>query len=572
MPRLQTHNPQRFCSQCRKALSGTARRAALSHGERPSTCRPCYRRPRDTRHPRPRSHSHEETMTTSLLPPLPDVPPPLTQRSLKQAADRVQRALSGLLAHQPFFGIAAMHITPATPRADVHSMASDGLLLYYNPKWVIEASGADIIHAVAHCVTACALKHHTRRGERTNPRWQTASRQVTQHILLRHGLADPAHGPGIDLSVTQAYNALPPDPPPPPIPQPLPPQPDHEEPDTQQQADEDQEQQPQPAPGSSNPDGQDDQDDNNPPTGQESQHQPQSGNQPSNEQAAGHEPSPSSQQDQQNPGNQPQEHGSENPPSSQTQQNDPQDSHQPQQQTQPDPMASRGEILDYPQQADDGSEAPDPFNEETRWDDITHQAMTMAQGQGNAPGNLKEIIARSHAPAIDWRSALREFMNDFTDQHRSWGTPDRRFLSSGLFLPGPHSDSIETICFAVDTSASLDRADLARAWNEIREAAEVLEPDQVRIIQCDARVQDDATYEGQDLPLDLEAKGRRGTRYDPVFRLLHDDPPMFLLYLTDLDCTDRPETPPFPVLWICTDPATANQPPFGERLDMAPGR
>ena len=70
--------------------------------------------------------------------------------------------------------------------------------------------------------------------------------------------------------------------------------------------------------------------------------------------------------------------------------------------------------------------------------------------------------------------------------------------------------------------------------------------------------------------MELEAKGRRGTRYDPVFRLLRDDPPMFLLYLTDLDCTDRPETPPFPVLWICTDPATARQPPFGERIDMAP--
>ena len=196
----------------------------------------------------------------------------------------------------------------------------------------------------------------------------------------------------------------------------------------------------------------------------------------------------------------------------------------------------------------------------------------MAQGQGNAPGNLKEIIARSHAPTIDWRSALREFMDDFADDRRTWGRPDRRHLSLGLYLPGPEAGSIETICFAVDTSASLDRKDLARAWNEIREAAEVIVPDEVRVIQCDARVQDDTTYQGTDLPAELEAKGRRGTRYNPVFQLLEEQNPMFLLYLTDLDCTDRPPAPDYPVLWICTDPQTSRQPPFGDRLDITPER
>ena len=107
----------------------------------------------------------------------------------------MQRALSGLLATQPFFGIAAMHITPPTRRQDITSIASDGLQLYYNPRWVIEASGNEIFHAVAHCVTACALKHHVRRGDRTSRRWQTASRQVTQHILLAHGLANPEARP-----------------------------------------------------------------------------------------------------------------------------------------------------------------------------------------------------------------------------------------------------------------------------------------------------------------------------------------------------------------------------------------
>ena len=37
---------------------------------------------------------------------------------------------------------------------------------------------------MARVVMACALKHHTRRGERDSERWQTASQLVT-HALLR---------------------------------------------------------------------------------------------------------------------------------------------------------------------------------------------------------------------------------------------------------------------------------------------------------------------------------------------------------------------------------------------------
>ena len=487
--------------------------------------------------------------------------PPISERQSNQALDRVRRALSGLLAQQPFFGIAAMHLTPPTPRSDIFSLASDGLRLYYKPEWVLEANSNEIVHAVAHCVTACALKHHTRRGDRTSHRWQTASRQVTQHILLRHGLADPAHGQGSDLSVVQAYNALPPDPPPHPTPAPMPQMHQHQDQDADAGAG------PQQQPGSPAthpPDG-----------GPQQQDQPGQPSQDSQTSTSDNAQNPPGQ-----PGPKTQDPGSGSsgsardsqatPPADQTGAGQTQDDTAPQ--PPQDPMAGRGKIIDYPGEAPDGGHHPDLSTEETRWDDISHQAMTMAQGQGNAPGNLKELIARSHAPTIDWRSALREYINDFTDQHRSWAVPDRRFISSGLYLPGPHSDSVESICFAIDTSASLNRNDLARAWAEIRDAVETLEPGTVRIIQCDAAIQEDLTHDGFDLPEKLEAKGRRGTRYHPVFRLLEEDPPMFLIYLTDLDCSDRPPAPAFPVLWLCTDPATTRQPPFGERLDMAPGR
>ena len=413
-----------------------------------------------------------------------------SQHTLQQAEQRISRALTAFISSQPFTGIAAMHLTPAIPDPGRTSIAADGVNLRYNPQWVAEAATEQIIHAIAHCVLACVLKHHTRRGDRTHNRWQRASRQVTQHILLTQGLANPEYGPGLDLSVIQAYNRLPPDP-------------ERETPAPRAQGGTD---------GGETG------------TGQQQQNQP--GQEPQN-------------------GQQPQDGSSQQPS---------------------DPSAQRGEVLDHP-----ARNPSEQHTEEARWDDITHQAITMAKGQGHTPGNLEELIARSHAPTLDWKAQLREFMNEFAPDERSWAFPDRRFASRGLFLPGPHSEHIPFICFAVDTSASLNRRDLTRVWNEIRDAADSLEPEAIRVLQCDARLQDDQTYDGTDLPRQLNARGRRGTNYRPVFSALEQEPPAFLIYLTDLDCNSYPDRiPDYPVLWVCTNPRTSRQPRFGERVDLPP--
>ena len=63
--------------------------------------------------------------------------------------------------------------------------------------------------AVARVVFACALKHHTRRGERDPGRWQRASQLVTHGELRRAGFVLPAEAEAWeDLSVEDAYARL----------------------------------------------------------------------------------------------------------------------------------------------------------------------------------------------------------------------------------------------------------------------------------------------------------------------------------------------------------------------------
>ena len=59
-------------------------------------------------------------------------------------------------------------------------------------------------------VLACALKHHTRRGERDPERWQRASQLVTHGLLRDAGFTLPPDAEAWDgISVEQAYDRLP---------------------------------------------------------------------------------------------------------------------------------------------------------------------------------------------------------------------------------------------------------------------------------------------------------------------------------------------------------------------------
>ena len=476
-------------------------------------------------------------------------------RQQRTARERIQGCLSQLLRQEPFFGTIAIHLIPPIPDPERATIAADGEHFRYNPKWVVGASTAQLRNAVAHCVLACGLKHHTRRGNRTYPRWQKASRLVTQALLLEHQLADPEFGEGIRAHVERVYEQLPAD-------------------------------LPQPGPSTS---GQTQQEDGQQgasttlftsvgPT-PDSQSQPSPGQQPGGNQPGPSGSSPTPQvsqapgQGQGHPGaGQP---GNAGASPSQGQPPTRQPSSGQQQQTNQDGTPKyedadqQGEVMDHPKAGPDCDEQAQR-DAENQWDDIIQQSMQISRNQGNVPGNIAELVERSENPEIDWRDELSEFMSEHAPDEASWNHPDRRFIKQGIYLPGLHSDSIQTMCFAIDTSGSLNNQALSNVWSAISEICDELNPEYVRIIQCDTAVQDDQSYDKVDMPDEIIAKGRGGTSFRPVFDLIDEDPPMFLIYLTDLHCDQYPVPEPhFPVLWIATSPKSP-EPPFGRRLDLPP--
>ena len=99
---------------------------------------------------------------------------------------------------------------PIRPDAARETLASDGREIRYSPDWVANTDADLIKTAIGRVVLACALKHHTRRGEREPGRWQQASQLVTHGLLRDAGFKLPPDAEAWDgISVEQAYDRLP---------------------------------------------------------------------------------------------------------------------------------------------------------------------------------------------------------------------------------------------------------------------------------------------------------------------------------------------------------------------------
>jgi predicted metal-dependent peptidase len=103
---------------------------------------------------------------------------------------RIQKARTTLLLDHPFFGTLLFRLG-ARPSRMVATMATDGISLFYNPEFVETLNAAELTGVLAHEVMHPALQHHTRRGDRSQARWNMACDYAINPMLLDAGLTLP---------------------------------------------------------------------------------------------------------------------------------------------------------------------------------------------------------------------------------------------------------------------------------------------------------------------------------------------------------------------------------------------
>jgi predicted metal-dependent peptidase len=226
-----------------------------------------------------------------------------------------------------------------------------------------------------------------------------------------------------------------------------------------------------------------------------------------------------------------------------------------------------GEVRDYP--GKDGGKATEAELRQAEGDTkvMLTQALQADKKAGSLSAELERMIKDVVEPQLNWREILRRFIEQSAKNDYSWFPPNRRYIHQGLYLPSCKSDELGELVLSIDTSGSISQRELDSFAAEITGILEEFQNIELTVIYCDSKVK--KVQEISELPVKLTPAGGGGTDFRPPFLWIQDNDkqPVCMIYLTDGYCSQYPDEPDYPVLWVGTGKF---EPKFGEfvRLEV----
>ncbi len=182
------------------------------------------------------------------------------------------------------------------------------------------------------------------------------------------------------------------------------------------------------------------------------------------------------------------------------------------------------------------------------------QATKAAKAIGKLPGSIERLVDQLVNVSTPWHEILERFMIAKVKDGYSWKRPNRRFMASGMYLPGHDTKpQMGEIVIGVDTSGSIQQPELDMFNAHINRILHTCNPEKVTVVYCDYDVNSTVEYEPDDFPVTLKLQGGGGTRFKPVFDYIDENgiDPEVVVYLTDgLANTDF--TTPHETVWLTT--------------------
>lgn len=189
-----------------------------------------------------------------------------------------------------------------------------------------------------------------------------------------------------------------------------------------------------------------------------------------------------------------------------------------------------------------------------KWNERTKQATEYSRQRGYEPEWLKRMWSDMQ-PKEDWRNILREYIQPFQNDY-AFNPSDRRYLDHDFVLPDiQDGEKIDWIAIAIDTSGSIQGAELDSFIGEVKGILSAYDQVTARLTFCDAAAS--PFVELKDFDQDKEnikPTGGGGTAFEPVFDLIKKEGnnPLCLLYFTDGFGSFPNSVPEYDCLWITT--------------------
>jgi predicted metal-dependent peptidase len=204
-------------------------------------------------------------------------------------------------------------------------------------------------------------------------------------------------------------------------------------------------------------------------------------------------------------------------------------------------------------------------------DEAVRQGALVAGKMGSGGDrDLAELLQ----PQINWREALREFVTSTCagNDYSTYSRPNRRYLSSGLYMPSGISEQVGELVLAIDTSGSIGQRELSAFLTEVKEICDTVNPDGVRLMYWDTRVCRDEKYDMHELDTLMQSTkpaGGGGTDVTCVTDYIRDNNinAQAAIVLTDGHLYGGWGQWTMPVLWTIMDNPNA-KPDVGVTVDI----
>lgn len=195
-------------------------------------------------------------------------------------------------------------------------------------------------------------------------------------------------------------------------------------------------------------------------------------------------------------------------------------------------------------------------------DEAVRQGALMA-GKVGSGGNrdIDEVLQSK----IRWQDELREFAQNLCagKDFSTWRRPNRRFISSGVYLPSSISETVGEVVIGIDTSGSIGGAELSQFLGECAAIFATVKPEAVRLLYWDTSVCGSERYTQDQLDRIISTTkpaGGGGTSPScvPMYMNANNIKPQVSIMLTDgYVGSDWGANWPSPVVWCVVGNKTA---------------
>jgi predicted metal-dependent peptidase len=158
--------------------------------------------------------------------------------------------------------------------------------------------------------------------------------------------------------------------------------------------------------------------------------------------------------------------------------------------------------------------------------EIVNRAASKGTGGGGTSAAMRKFLEDQANPQLDWRKILQKFISKAFEEATIYKIPNRRFVSSKMYLPGLRGkeEGFGTVVIAVDTSGSIGQDEYTAFLAECKKILKSMQPEEIYIIYCSDGMEPpsgDIDYlKSPGQPLDkskMKSTGGNGGGFDPPF-------------------------------------------------------